>query len=115
MIAQDSRGRDPLITFRVGDRLDALDSGRQVEAERIADHRPFYLTYEGPVSQGRGTVTRLAEGEVASIQLRPDGWRMEIQWRDCGAASGAGMRRQLLRVGRPDGGESWVIEVLDAS
>ena len=30
--------------------------GRTVPAEPIADHRPHYLTYEGRVSGGRGTV-----------------------------------------------------------
>jgi hypothetical protein len=38
-------------------RLAAEPQG-EVPAERIADHRKEYLEYEGPVSGGRGTVTR---------------------------------------------------------
>lgn len=36
--------------------------GVWVPAEPNADHRPLYLDYEGPVSGGRGTVTRYAAG-----------------------------------------------------
>jgi len=32
------------------------------EAERLADHRPAYLDYEGPVSGNRGHVERWDEG-----------------------------------------------------
>ena len=35
---------------------------RPVAAEAIADHRPHYLTYEGPVSGNRGRVTRWDAG-----------------------------------------------------
>jgi hypothetical protein len=34
-----------------------------VPATRLADHRLAYLDYEGPVSGGRGSVTRVACGE----------------------------------------------------
>lgn len=52
-----------LICFRVWERIDS-DEVRQFRAERLADHREMYLDYEGPVSGGRGTVTRVAEGKV---------------------------------------------------
>ena len=67
MIAQDPRGRDPLVTFRVPQRVDELHAGQRLEAARIADHRPAYLTYEGPVSGDRGTVRRLARGTVVRL------------------------------------------------
>lgn len=52
--------------------------GREVPAEPNADHRPFYLDYEGPVSDGRGTVRRwdagtydlIADAEGLAIDLR---------------------------------------------
>jgi hypothetical protein len=44
---------------------------RTVAAERVADHRPAYLDYEGPVSGGRGNVTRWDYG--AYEMVRPDG------------------------------------------
>lgn len=38
--------------------LDEPSSERHPRAERIGDHRLLYLDYEGPVSGGRGQVTR---------------------------------------------------------
>lgn len=35
---------------------------RIIDAEALPDHRLYYLDYEGPVSQGRGTVTRWDAG-----------------------------------------------------
>jgi hypothetical protein len=32
------------------------------QAERLADHRPLYLEYEGPIAGDRGRVTRWDEG-----------------------------------------------------
>lgn len=39
-----------------------LDPAAPVPAEPAPDHRPTYLDYEGPVSGGRGTVTRVDAG-----------------------------------------------------
>jgi hypothetical protein len=39
-----------------------LQPGVDVPAEAAPDHRPFYLDYEGPVSGGRGTVSRIDAG-----------------------------------------------------
>ena len=50
-----------LLAFRVNERLDLGDTASLL-AERIADHRAEYLTYEGPVSGDRGHVKRLAAG-----------------------------------------------------
>jgi len=54
-----------------------------VQAESLADHRLGYLTYEGPVSGGRGTVTRWDAGvfEVeldtpAELRVSLDGQRL---------------------------------------
>jgi hypothetical protein len=58
-------------------------AGRTVDATATADHRPLYLDYEGPVSGGRGSVTRwdgggyevLAEDE-GRLLIRLDGGRL---------------------------------------
>jgi len=49
-------------------------------ARRIADHRLAYLTYEGPISRGRGSVRRVDAGiysiersEPASLVIRLNG------------------------------------------
>jgi DNA polymerase Ligase (LigD) len=40
-------------------------SGRAIVAQALADHRAEYLTFEGPVSGGRGTVARFDAGTFA--------------------------------------------------
>lgn len=42
--------------------LDSPDLRQILRAERIANHRPFYLDYEGPVSGDRGSVSRWDSG-----------------------------------------------------
>lgn len=42
--------------------LEEPGPGRAVAAEPLPDHRPHYLTYEGPVGGNRGTVTRWDAG-----------------------------------------------------
>lgn len=64
MIASDPEGAGPLITFRLDQVLDELRPGESLRAERIADHRPHYLSYEGPVSGGRGKVWRMRSGTI---------------------------------------------------
>lgn len=43
-------------------------SGMQVEADALADHRPAYLDYEGPVSGNRGMVTRFDRGTYMIVR-----------------------------------------------
>jgi hypothetical protein len=54
-------------------------AGADIPAERNVDHRPFYLDYEGPLSGGRGSVSRWDAGtcnwfadelDRAEIELR---------------------------------------------
>lgn len=42
-----------------------------IPAERIGDHRKAYLTYEGPISGGRGTVRRVDQGTYTSAAEHP--------------------------------------------
>jgi hypothetical protein len=102
MIAQDPRGQSPLVTFRLDTRLDALAEGGHLRAERAPDHRPAYLSYEGPISGDRGRVRRLAAGLVTDQRRGPDLWDLEVHWH--------GGPAQRLRLRRQDG-ETWRIEV----
>lgn len=52
--------------------------GAAVPAEPAADHRLFYLDYEGPVSGNRGVVTRWDAGEFDWIE---DGGRVVVELR----------------------------------
>jgi hypothetical protein len=60
--------------------------GAPISAEVLPDHRSEYLDYEGPVSRGRGTVTRWDAGHysieqetAAYLHLRLDGARLQCQ------------------------------------
>jgi hypothetical protein len=50
--------------------------GRKVPAVPLPDHRPHYLTYEGPVSGDRGTVARYDAGTFEWITDAAD--RVEV-------------------------------------
>ena len=53
-------------------RLDAIpDRCASCQAIRIADHRPIYLDYEGPISGDRGEVRRVADGEFVWVEDSP--------------------------------------------
>ena len=52
-----------------------------VPAERIADHRLAYLTYEGPVSGERGEVRREDEGDYELLRSLPDVWLVRLAGR----------------------------------
>lgn len=106
MIAQDPRGRDPLVTFRLEARLDRTPVGERLAAHRIQDHRPRYLSYEGPLAGNRGAVTRVASGRVTQTPLAPGSWRLDVRW------SGEGACRQVLLLQRL-GGDEWSIEVVE--
>ena len=45
----------------------APDEAGSIAAEPLADHRPVYLDYEGPVSGNRGTVRRYDGGDYKLI------------------------------------------------
>ena len=47
---------------------DSVSESNCVAAERLADHRPAYLDYEGPVSGDRGHVRRLDAGTFSALQ-----------------------------------------------
>ena len=58
-----------LMTWRLDEPIGRLlaespEALGEFDAVRIVDHRFRYLTYEGEVSGGRGTVRRIAEGAV---------------------------------------------------
>ncbi|HEX6986949.1 MAG TPA: DNA polymerase ligase N-terminal domain-containing protein [Planctomycetaceae bacterium] len=69
--------------------------GRTVPAEAIADHRPHYLTYEGPVGGGRGTIARWDGGTFERLAATDD--RVEV------ALSGERLRGQCVIARRENG------------
>jgi len=64
--------RAPLWTARVAPASDRWAEIGRFELQRIAHHRLAYVTYEGPVSGGRGTVRRIDEGGFTAIEWTED-------------------------------------------
>jgi DNA polymerase Ligase (LigD) len=60
----------------------AIDSpivvGVDLPARALGDHRLEYLTYEGPVSGGRGEVRRFDAGSFRTIEWSADRVRVEL-------------------------------------
>ena len=50
-----------------------------ISARRIADHRQAYLDYEGPVSDGRGEVTRIDAGGWTAIRADENRWEFRLE------------------------------------
>ena len=73
---------------------------RDTPAEPNAPHRPFYLDYEGPVSGGRGSVSRWDAGECDWLSDDPD--RTELALRGAKLHGHAVLRRD---------GAGWVFRV----
>ncbi len=56
-------------------------AGHTVAATRLADHRPRYLTFEGPLSGDRGAVTRWDAGTYRLIVQSTNLWRVTLAGR----------------------------------
>jgi hypothetical protein len=52
--------------------------GVEMDCESLADHRLAYLEYEGPISGGRGSVTRCDQGTYATFQKDDAQWGVEV-------------------------------------
>jgi hypothetical protein len=81
----------------------AADALTEVAAVALADHRAAYLEYEGPVSGDRGTVTRVASGEVT--------WREETERRVVVDLLNS-LQGEVALVG--DSGDSWRLKWLES-
>jgi hypothetical protein len=91
-------GSPALITFRLHNRIDLPHLEPWTFAgERLADHRRDYLTYEGHVSGGRGTVQRVASGQCVSIEELGDSLTVVVQFEGANA-------RPVRLVGHKEGG-----------
>ena len=73
--------------------------------ERIKDHRPDYLDYEGEVSGNRGRVARVAQGRCAFREIRPGLWLFSTNF--------PAVRRHFYMKPVSEASELWVIEAAD--
>ena len=84
-------------TWRTGQSRPDDAAVESFEAERIGDHRAMYLDYEGEVSGGRGSVERVASGEV-----------IEVEWGDGSLVLSVGFEGRAVRlVGRAIQESTW--------
>lgn len=83
---------DTLATWQFGVSLALLASGGTLSCIRVAQHRPAYLDYEGPVTSGRGTVTRIQSGTCKLLSATIANWDFELH-----SSSGQG-RFQLHHI-----------------
>ena len=79
-------------------------AGRDAPARKLPDHRLTYLTYEGPLSKGRGQVRIVDRGLCELIEQQSGRWRFRLD--------GAQVRGvfELVRIG--DTGDEWVLRRL---
>ena len=82
LLAVDSNGEKPLISFRVAERPDLVNESRWVDLDARPDHRPEYLTNEGRLEGDRGVLTRLARGKIFMWKEIHSGWNMMVKWAD---------------------------------
>ena len=71
------------------------------EAARLGPHRRLYLTYEGPIPGGRGTVTRVASGTGQILADAPGRFEALVRLGDLG----------LVVVGSPVEPPRWILEI----
>lgn len=62
MFAQNEPPVSDLITYRLDILPKSACVGSQLNIKRLADHRTKYLQYEGPISNNRGNVSKIAVG-----------------------------------------------------
>ncbi len=70
--------KDALLTWR----MMSQPTGREacpIACLRIKDHGKRYLDYEGPISGGRGFVTRIDHGRYELLAADQDTWTLRLQ------------------------------------
>ncbi|MBN1347274.1 MAG: hypothetical protein JXQ73_31580 [Phycisphaerae bacterium] len=95
-----------LATWRL-QRMPDSDDPDPIPATHIFDHRKSFLTYEGPISQGRGQVRIVESGTFTTADRTEDAWSFVAQGR---AVQG----RFILErpTGRGHAPDQWQLRVL---
>ncbi len=81
-----------------------IPPGESIPAVRLTDHRPGYLTYEGPVSNQRGQVTIADSGEYDLLSEIPGRWEILL------AGKNTKGRFELTRC--QDNPNTWALKLL---
>ena len=76
-----SRG-EALATWRLATAPLDLQIGDETHARKRPDHRQDYLSYEGPISGGRGEVKMIDKGTYELLRELPDRWEIRFSGRE---------------------------------
>jgi len=74
----DSVTRDQLLGFRLALPPSQWESQKSLLMQPLPPHRLIYLTYQGPISGGRGQVTQVAKGHVKGWPIGQHGWDWQL-------------------------------------
>ena len=85
---------------------DASPLGGTVTATQLPDHRLVYLEYEGPVSDARGTVSRIESGTYQPLRESADEFRARL--------AGVAMRGDVTITREAPGSQRWRVEFSSA-
>ena len=105
----------PLVTFR----LSTWPVVSRMTLDPLPDHRPHYLTYEGPISGDMGSVRRVEAGEalLADVELLRDCQRDVFLGLTAAERDGLPVgrrRRRTFRFSRMDGERPFLEPVANA-
>ena len=95
---------DALATWRLLSCPVRMKVGEALPARKLPDHRTAYLDYEGPISGGRGSVSRLERGSYELLAQGGERWEFRL---DGSETRG----RYELRRSAPQS-ESWMLRRL---
>lgn len=79
MIEDPAESQGRLWTARVPIPADQWHDVGRWRIEPIGRHRRVYLTYEGPLTDGRGTLTRVDQGVCRVVEWSDDGIVIDVQ------------------------------------
>lgn len=75
-LLMEAPGQEPLLTWRLAH--NPLAARGPIPAQRLPDHRPAYLDYEGPLTGDRGKVRRLDRGPSRLVALNASVCEFEL-------------------------------------
>ena len=99
-----------LVTIKLKERLEVLEEGSQLIGTFLGNHRRRYLTYEGPLSDERGMVSRLTTGRLLEWVCNGDNWWITVKW-----GGGAVQRLHLELESGMTAGATCVISAIQSS
>ncbi len=101
MLQQPLAWGDELLTFGVS--VPPEDWGPPTSVQHLPNHRPLYLDYEGPISDNRGSVTRVLEGDIQWLVKTTDMLTLEFQPARIPSDNNAFLVRRVLRIRKNPG------------